>query len=121
MTSSTYISDTNVLDHLRIDTRALHNLHKQLVQNSIKRGVLEPTLASLRQRRPDGKRDYHIVRILRGTVASVSISTQSPPCYSRGSEARRGADGTCELRNNLTKALSGHCDLLRMSGNEKTS
>jgi len=78
MLRSTYISDTNVLDHLRVNSRALHNLHEQLVQNSVKRSVLEATLASLGQRRSNGKRNDHIVRVLRCTVASVSIGIQSP-------------------------------------------
>ena len=86
-----YISQADIFYHLRVDSlflplrqhlidipeklskAYLHNLLEQFEDNAIKRRVLQSTLPSLGQRRPNGKRNNNIIGIFRCAIP-LSIS-----------------------------------------------
>ena len=90
-----YNAQADVFYHLRVDSRFLplgqhlihiseklskaylHDLLEQLEDNAIKRRILQSTLPSLGQRRPNGKRNNNIIGIFRCAIpSSISLGLQ---------------------------------------------
>lgn len=67
-----YISQTDVLHHLRIYVRLLNDFLQQRIDEIIELGVFESASASLGQRRPYRERDDNIVWVLLGSVYEPS-------------------------------------------------
>jgi len=71
----TYVTNTDVLHHLRIDSGLPKDLDQKLVEYAINGSVFEPAFAALGQRCSDGKRNDDIVWIFGGSgMKAVSIS-----------------------------------------------
>ena len=76
--SHTYISQANVLDKGRVEIAALVDLLEELVDNAVKRGVLEATLARLGEGGAHGEGDDDVVGVL--LLAGVGVSNGTGAC-----------------------------------------
>jgi len=61
-----YVTEAEVLDHLRVDSALVDDLLSERVNDVVERRVLQATFASFSQGRPDGTGDNDIVRVLLG-------------------------------------------------------
>lgn len=59
-----YISKTDIFDHLRVYPRLLYHLLQDLENNAIEGRVLQPTLPALSQRSADRESDDNVVGVL---------------------------------------------------------
>jgi hypothetical protein len=74
----TYVAQADVFDERWIDLRLGKDLLHNLDDEGIERGILEPSLERLGERRADRKRDNNIIGVLRcAGKFLVSLSSRS--------------------------------------------